>query len=265
MSMLLQDIRFAFRKLAKSPGFTIVAVLTLALGIGANTAIFGTIDAILFKPRPYGDAERILTLWQRDREAGTARGWVAPGNFIDWRERAQSFEVLAGMEPFSLDYLATDGAVSIPSWIVTAGFFDVFGVAPLLGASFRPEDHVQGAAPVVMLSHRIWQSRYGADPEIVGRALTLDGRPTTVVGVMPPGFVYPPGRDMWSPRIFEGWERQARGGEFWQVVGKLKPGVSVSAAQAELDSIAAQLAGEYAATNANVGIAAVARRVRRVV
>ena len=184
MTTLLQDIRFAFRKLAKSPGFTVVAVLTLALGIGANTAIFATIDTILLKPQPYGDAERILTLWQRDRETGTARGWVAPGNFIDWRERAQSFEVLAGMEPFSLDHSGTDSPPeSIPSWIVTDGFFDVFGVEPLLGASFRPEDHVQGAAPVVMLSHRIWQSRFGGDPEIVGRALTLDGRPTTVVGV----------------------------------------------------------------------------------
>ena len=257
MSTLLQDIRFAFRKLAKSPGFTIIAVLTLALGIGANAAIFGTIDAILFKPRPYGDADRILTLWQRDREAGTSRGWVAPANFIDWRERAQSFEVIAGIEPYSLDYLGTDGPVHIPNWLVTDGFFDVFGVAPLLGTSFRPEDHVQGAAPVVMLSHWIWQSRYGGDPDIVGRALTLDGRPTTVVGVMPPSFAYPPGRDMWSPKIFEGWERQSRGGGFWSVVGKLKPDVSVSAAQAELDSIATQLAGEYAATNANVGIAAV--------
>jgi hypothetical protein len=113
MSTLLQDIRFACRKLVKSPGLTIVAVLTLALGIGANTAIFGTIDAILLKPQPHGDAERILTLWQSDREAGTARGWVAPANFIDWRERSQSFEVLAAMEPFSLDYLGTDGPVSI--------------------------------------------------------------------------------------------------------------------------------------------------------
>ena len=113
MSVLLQDIRFACRKLAKSPAFTIIAVLTLALGIGANTAVFGTIDAILFKPRPYADAERILTLWQRDRETGTARNWVAPGNFIDWQERAQSFDVLAGIEPFSLDYLGSDGPVSI--------------------------------------------------------------------------------------------------------------------------------------------------------
>jgi putative ABC transport system permease protein len=257
MRTLLQDIRFACRKLAKSPGFTIVVVLTLALGIGANTAIFGTIDAILFKPRPYGDTDRTLTLWQRDREAGTARGWVAPANFIDWRERAQSFEVLAAMEPFSLDYLGTDGPVSIRNWLVTDGFFDVFGVEPLLGTGFRPEDHVQGAAPVVMLSHWIWQSRFGGARDIVGRALTLDGRPTTVVGVMPPGFAYPPGRDMWSPKIFEGWERQARGGEFWQVIGRLKPDVSVSAAQAELDSIAAQLASEYGATNANVGIAGV--------
>jgi putative ABC transport system permease protein len=140
---------------------------------------------------------------------------------------------------------------------VTDGFFDVFGVEPLLGGSFRPEHHVQGAEPVAMLSYGVWLNRFGGDPEIVGRALTLDGRPTTVVGVMPRGFAYPPGRDIWSPRIFEGWERQARGGEFWQVVGKLKPNVSIGTAQAELDSIAAQLASEYAATNANVGIAAV--------
>ena len=160
-----QDLRYALRQLARSPGFTAVAVLTLALGIGATTAIFGAIDAILLKPLPYPDADRIVTLWQQDQARGGERDLAASANFLDWRERSTSFEALAAAEPYSNDYLAADGQPeNLRSWLVTENFFDVFGVPTLLGRTFRAEDHVQGGARVVVLGHGLWQRRFGGDP-----------------------------------------------------------------------------------------------------
>jgi putative ABC transport system permease protein len=253
MDTFRQDLRFAFRQLARSPGFTAVVVLTLALGIGASTAIFSALDAIVLRPLPFGDAERIVTLWQQDR-AG-ARDYAAPANFLDWRERSASFEALAAAEPFSHDYVATDGPVALPSWLVTEGFFDLLGVAPLLGRTFRAEDHVQGGGRAAVLGYGLWQRLFGGDPAIVGRALTLDGESFIVVGVMPARFEFPIGRDLWVPRVYEGWEPQSRTSAFWHVTGKLKPGVGLETVRAEIDGIAAQLATEYPRTNGELGTA----------
>jgi len=255
---LRQDLRYALRQLAKSPGFTAVAVLTLALGIGANTAVFSAIDAILLKPLPYPDADRIVTVWQRE-QGGTERDLAAPGNFLDWRERSTSFEALAAAEPYSHGYLAPDGPVTLRSWVVTENFFDVVGVPPLLGRTLRPGDNQRGEARAraVVLGYGLWQRRFGGDPGIVGKALTLDGESVTVVGVMPARFEFPVGRDMWVPRTYEGWEPRNRTARFWHVVGRLKPGVGIATAAAELDAIAAQLATENPRTNPNSGIAVV--------
>ena len=251
-----QDLRYALRQLARAPGFTAVAVLTLALGIGANTAIFSAMDAIVFRPLPFGDAERIVTVWQQNRSSGD-RDFVAPANFLDWRERSTSFEALAAAEPFSHDYLTLDGPESFPSWLVSENFFDVLGVEPLLGRTFDAEDHERGGARVAILGYRLWQRRFGGDLGIVGRALTLDGESVTVVGVMPPRFEFPVGGDLWVPRIFEGSDTESRTDGSLHVSGKLKPGVSVEASRAELDAIAAQLATEYPRTNADEGAAIV--------
>ena len=234
-------------------------MLTLALGIGANTAIFSAVSAVLLEPLPYGDAERILHLWQRDLQTAD-RDPAAPANFLDWRERSRSFEAMAAAEPFSNDYLGPDGPERFRSWLATEDFFAVFGVAPLAGRTFEPADHVTGAPRVVVLGYDVWQSRFGGDRTVVGRALNLDGQPTTVIGIMPQGFAYPPGRDLWLPRAPQGWEPQNRAATFWWVAAKLNAGVSRETAQAELDGIAAQLATEYAATNADSGIAAVPLR-----
>src|SRR5262245_7086911 len=129
MDTFRQDLRYALRQLARSPGFTAIVVLTLALGIGANTAIFRTIDAIVFRPLPFGDAERIVTVWQQNRSSGD-RDFAAPANFLDWRGRSTSFEALAAAEPFSHDYVTVDGPESFPSWLVSEDFFAVLGVAP---------------------------------------------------------------------------------------------------------------------------------------
>jgi putative ABC transport system permease protein len=256
MDTFRQDLRYALRQLARAPGFTAVAVLTLALGIGANTAIFSAIDAIVFRPLPFGDAERIVTVWQQNRASGD-RDLAAPANFLDWRERSTSFEALAAAEPFSHDYVTPEGPESFPSWLVSESFFDVLGVAPLLGRTFDAEDHERGGAPVAVLSYGLWQRRFGSDSTIVGRALALDGETVTVVGVMPPRFEFPVGGDLWVPRISEARDLEDRTGDFLYVAGKLKPGVSVEASRAELDRIAAQLATEYPSTNAGAGAAVV--------
>ena len=257
MDTFRQDVRYAIRQLGRSAGFTAVAVLTLALGIGANTAIFSALDAIVFRPLPFADAERIVTVWEQSRSTSD-RDLAAPANFLDWRERSTSFEALAAAEPFSHDYVALDGPHSLPSWIVTESFFDLLGVAPLLGRTFRAEDHERGGARVAVLGYGLWQRQFGGDESIVGRALTLDGETVTVVGVMPARFEFPVGRDLWVPGVYEGSEPQNRTVEaFLYVVGKLEPEVSIDAGRAELDGIAAQLAAEYPRTNADVGTAVV--------
>jgi hypothetical protein len=241
---ILQDLRYGLRQLARAPAFAAIAVLTLALGIGANTAIFSAVSAVLLAPLPYAEPERILTLSQRDLQTDD-RAPAAPANFLDWRERTRSFEAMAAIEPYSNDYLGPDGPERFRSWLATEDFFGIFGVAPMIGRAFEAADHVRGAARVVVLSHEIWQSRFGGDRTVVGRALNIDGEPTTVIGIMPPGFAYPPGRDLWLPRMPQGWEPQNRAATFWWVAAKLRAGVTHEAAQAELDSIALQLASEY--------------------
>jgi putative ABC transport system permease protein len=251
----LRDLRYAFRQLARSPGFTAVAVLTLALGIGANAAIFGAIDAVLLQALPYHDPDRVLTLRQKDLRNSAARlADASPANFLDWRERSRSFSSLAAAEPYSHDYLGPEGPVEFRSWLVTDGFFDVLGVTPLMGRTLRPDDHVSGAPAVVVLSHAFWQREFGGNPDLVGQALPLEGQLTTVVGIMPPGFEFPVGRDIWLPKQIEAQDRQNRVATFWPVAGRLAPGVTIAAAQAELDAIAAQLRAEYPRVNADVGV-----------
>lgn len=259
MDIFLQDLRYALRQLGRNPGFALVAVLTLALGIGATTAMFGAIDAVLLKPLPYPNADRVLTLWQHHRGEGVARGEVAPANFLDWRERSSSFEALAAVEPYSVAYLAPEaaGPESIPAWKVSKGFFEVLGVPAFIGRTFRADEYDTGGAGVAVLGHRIWQSRFGGDANIVGKTLILGGEAATIVGVMPPAFDYPAGRQVWVPRVFADWEQDNRGSAWWQVVGRLKAGVGVGTARAELDAIATQLEREYPQTNTHSGISVV--------
>src|SRR5688500_16986569 len=171
-----RDLRDAVRQLARAPAVRAVAVLALALGIGADTAIFGAIDAVLLKALPYSEPERIVTLWQRDLRNDAARlADASPANFLDWRERSRSFSALAAAEPYSHDYLGPEGPARFRSWLVTEGFFDVFAVAPLMGRTLRPDDHVGGSPAVALIGYRFWQRELGGDPDIVGKGLQLDG------------------------------------------------------------------------------------------
>jgi putative ABC transport system permease protein len=232
-------------------------VLTLAIGIGANTAIFGAIDAVLLKPLPFPDADKIFTLRQHDRGRGIERALASPANFFDWRERSRSFRFIAGADPWSIDYVGADGADRAQAWRVSEGFFEALGVPPLLGRTLRDDDYTATGGPAVVLTYSAWQSRFGGDPAIVGRTLVFNDQPVEVVGVMPPRFEYPAGTDVWVPLPLQINFAANRAGGFWEVVAKLAPGVDAGAAQAELDAISAQLAAEYPATNADVGAAMV--------
>ena len=253
----IQDLRYAVRTLRQSPAFTLTAVITLAVGIGANTAIFSAVDGVLFKPLPFAGADRVVTLFQRDVKKGLDRQDAAPGNFLDWRARARSFSSLAAAEPYSLTLEGAEGPENVRNWNVTEGFFDVLGVRAHLGRLFEPADFEIGREQVVVISHDSWQRRYGGERSIVGRRIRLERAAATIVGVLPPNVSYPGGREMWSPKVFEEDERQARGSAYYKVIGRLAPGVTEERASAEMRSVAAQLAREYPRTNADISASVV--------
>jgi putative ABC transport system permease protein len=260
MHSLWQDVVFSTRILLKRPTFTLIAIITLALGIGANTAIFSIINDVLVRTLPYEEPDRIVTLWENNTKEGLARDDVSPANFLDWRERQQVFSEIAFANPNSLDYAGGGEPEVIRAALVSKGFFQVFGTGPLHGRTFLPEEYEAGKNQVVMLSHGVWQRRFGGDPNIVGKALTLDGQPTTVVGVMPPNFrlyLFDREEEMWAPQVPDDSMKQQRKATYLKVVGRLKANVSLEQAQADLNNIAAQLAQENPLTNQGIGVTAV--------
>ena len=260
MHSLWQDVRYSTRMLLKHPAFTLIAVITLALGIGANAAIFSIINSVLLRSLPYEDPDRIVTLWENNTKESLPRDDVSPANFLDWRERQQVFSEIAFANPNSLDYSGGEEPEVIRAAMVSKGFFQVFGVGALYGRTFLPEEYEAGKNQVVMLSHGVWQRRFGGDKNIIGKALTLDGAPTTVVGVMPPTFrlhLFDREEEMWSPQVPSDAMKQQRKATYLKVVARLKPNVSLAQAQSDLDNIAAQLAQENPNTNQGLGVAAI--------
>jgi predicted permease len=253
---LVQDVRYALRMLRHAPGFALVAVLTLALGIGATTAIFSVVRGVLLRPLPFSEPERLVRMWQANPSQSVSKGEVSPLDFADWKARQRSFEDMGTwwhVEGMTGINLSGDGEPQrIPATYVADGFFSTLGVAPLMGRVLLAGDHQPGHNSVAVLSHGLWQRRFGGDRAILGRTLTLDGLPTTVVGVMPPSFSFPSERvDVWvsDSLISESGiprQRQVR----WQsVVARLKPGVSLETARTEMNGVARQLAEEYPDTN----------------
>ena len=260
MKTLWQDLRYSTRMLLKHPAYTLIAVITLALGIGANAAIFSIINDVLLRSLPYQEPDRIVTLWENNTKENIARDDVSPANFLDWRERQQAFSEIAFANPNSLDYTGSGEPEVIRAASVSKGFFQVFGAGALYGRTFLPEEYEEGKNQVVMLSHGVWQRRFGGDKNIVGRVLMLDGESTTVVGVMPSDFrlyLFDREEEMWSPQVPNDTMKQQRKATYLKVVARLKPGVTLAQAQAELNNIAAQLAQENPNTNQGVGITAV--------
>jgi predicted permease len=257
MSNLLQDLRFAIRQLRKSPGFALTTILTLALGIGATTAIFSLINAVLLRPLPFPEPDRIMSAQEQRINVGgpsTPNGLSYP-DFFDWRTRNHSFEALAAYHGDNHTLTGVGIPQQLESQTVSAEFFHVLGINPILGRTFTADEEKPGTH-VAVLSHETWQSTFGGDPGIVGRNITLDRNTYTVVGVMPKGFQFPmeqPGQALWTTLADDANDKEPltgqRGAHMVTLVGRLKPGVTVAQAQADLDLIAKNLAAQYPDSN----------------
>lgn len=249
---MMQDLRVAARALIKQPAFTIVVVVTLALGIGATTTIFSIVQGVLLRPLPYRESARLVTLWQWNQPKSIDEA-PSPANFLDWRDASRLVQIAAA-EPYGMDLTGSGDPIALDTWRVTEDFFETLGVAPMLGRSFLRTEHQAGRDHVVLVSHRLWRTRFGADKAIVGRSVTLDGQSHVVVGVLPPLLSYPSRKDIWVPKVIGDRERRLRASTYYQVIGRLNPGVSLESARAELATIGDRLAAAYPRTNKGVGI-----------
>ena len=268
LEQVFQDVRFGLRLLRREPGFTATTVLTLTLAIGATTTIFSVVDAVLLQPPPFPEPDRLVTLWQTDPNNSNRPAEPAPANFLDWREQATSFEQVAAIEPFSFDFTGDGEPEVFYASLVTEGFFEALGVGAAYGRTFLPEEFRPGSG-VVVLTHGFWQRRFGGDADVAGQSLTLDGQPYTVVGVLGPEFALGlergrGERDIYAPKAIAEYETFIRGGGWWHVVARVRPEVTLSTAQAEMDAVAARLAADYPRTNTDVGVRVVPLHTRQV-
>jgi putative ABC transport system permease protein len=253
LETLWQDLRYGARMLWKHPGFSFVAVLTLALGIGANTAIFSIVNGVLLRPLPYPEPDHLLYIWGRNKSLGISQGYLSAFDVVDYRERSGSFEQIAAYTTVPVNLSHTGQPERLEGILVTTNFFQTLGVQPLLGRTFLAEEGSEGRDHVVMISYGLWQRQFGGDPNLIGRTLRLDridGNSFLVVGVMPAEFQFPQRTDVWMPFDFDPEETHGGGGRDWRVIARLKPGRDVRQAQAEINTISQRLAEQYPATNA---------------
>jgi len=257
MTTFIQDLRYGLRMLAKNPGFTAVAVLTLALGIGANTAIFSVVNGVLLRPLPYADPGRLMTVYETSREFGQMS--VAYPNFLDWRRENHAFTDIAAYRGDDFNFTGSGQPEHLRGEFVSASLLPVLGVNPLLGRNFMPQEDREGASGVVMLTYGLWKRRFGADPNILGKTMTLNARSYKVIGVLPSDFGFRRRAELYVPIAqylsIELNDRENHPG--LNVVGRLKPDVTMAAAQAEMTSIGRALAQQYPKTNGGHGVAVV--------
>jgi putative ABC transport system permease protein len=252
---LREDIKFAFRQVAAAPAFTLMATLTLALGIGANSAIFALVDATLLRPLPYGDPDRLVTIWETADT--TRRGFASPPNMLDWKSRSRTFETIAGFTP-NVGGMVMEGrdgnAENVSRQWVTAGIFDVLGVQAIAGRTFLPEDE-QKRLNVIVISESFWETRFNRDPAIVGSEVKMDGILWRIVGVVPRNFEILGRTSMWAMRPFPPkMPPRARAAYQLQVVGRMKPDVGIAAAQSDLSAVADGLSKEFPDFNKGRGV-----------
>lgn len=277
MNNLLFDLRFAARQLIRQPAFTLFAVLTLALGIGANTAIFSVINTVLLKPLPYRDPDRIVMLWTDNpsMKLGFPELPPTPPDLLEWREQAKSFEQIAGFRPRTADLAEFGDPERVGGVQTTANFFSVLGIQPKHGRLFTPEEERDGAAKVAVISHALWQRRFGGDLGVLGKRVSINRGTHEIIGVMPAGFHFPRGPEM--PAAYgllaktDVWTPYAEPAKYWQdhssrdyvAMGRLKPDVTVGQAQAEMVAIAARQAAAYPASHTGwtVNLRALSRQV----
>lgn len=254
MGTIIQDLKYGFRMLAKSPGFTTVAVITLALGIGANSNIFTAINAMLLRPFAFKDLGRTFVVWETAPKQDEYHTGVAPANFLDWNEQNKGFDQLAAGRHWNVNLTGTGIAERVEAYQVTANFFPQIGIPAEIGRSINADDFQPGHYSVVVLSHGFWERHLGADRGIVGKSVLLNGQAFNVIGVMPSECDFPVGIEAWAPLDLTGAARTDRADHYLQVIGHLKPGVSMSQAQADLEAIATRLGREYPPTNAGHGV-----------
>ena len=255
MDTLRQDIRYAIRRLIKSPVFTGVALITLALGIGANAAIFTVVNTVLLQPLPYRDPDQIVGIFH---SSAGRRSVMSGPNFVDVRKQSQTLQDAAAISRSRMILTGQGEPVRLDAAEVSGSLFDILGVRPILGRTFRDDDNQPGKTHIAILGHSLWRQRFGSEARIVGRRITLDGVPYEVVGVMPEGFAFPTGREIWTPVEYtDDFTVKQRGAWYLTVVGRTRPGVPIEQVKAEIQTIGARLAAQYPDSNEGLDFAAV--------
>jgi putative ABC transport system permease protein len=257
MNHIGKDLRYAVRSLVKNPAFTAVAVLALALGIGVNSAIFSLIDATLLRPLPYTELDRVMVFWESNLQSGAEQLNPSPADFADYKNQNQVFEHIAAFLEGNLTITNGDAPERIWGVDATADLFQVLGVKPILGRTFRPEEEQPGNDNVVVLGYDLWRRSFNANPAIIGTQLTVNNQINTVIGVMPPGFTFPPGGqkvEMWTPLSLRPEQANSRRGPFLSVIALLKKGVSRDQAEAQMNNVARRIEQQYPDTNTGKGV-----------
>lgn len=252
MDTVFRDMRYAARVLLRTPGFTVVAVMTLVLGIGANTIIFTFLSAVVLRPLPYPNAERLVQVWETSESQQASQENVSPHNFADWRDQTASFEQIGAYRYLAFNVTTDDQPERIVGAGVSATFFRVLGVQPVIGRDFDVEEDSPGKNRVVIVSYGLWQRRFGSNRGLVGQSLTLNGESHTVIGVMPPDFQFPESVELWVPLGID-LSRVERGNHFLSVIGRLRSNATLQTAQSEIDAIARRLGDQFPNTNTGRG------------
>jgi putative ABC transport system permease protein len=248
MHNIWQDLKYAFRVLRKNPGFALGAIIVLALGIGANSAIFSVVNAVLLRPLPYTDAERIAMVYHVPPQKsfpGMKIFAVSPANYLDWKSQSSAFDAMSIFHGTTMTVTGKDQPEAVPGIVVSSEFFQVFGAAPLMGRTFTPEEDADGHGHVVVLSYPFWQNHFGADPNVIGKNIAFNGQPYSIIGVMPERFYFPDQGEYFVPLGWTDKERAVRNNHNYLVIARLKRGVGLQQAQAEINTISARLEQEY--------------------
>ena len=254
METLLKDLHYSLRRLLRQPGFTAVVVITLALGIGANTAIFSVVSAVLLRPLPFPEPDRLVMIWEDASLAGFPRATPAPANYADWRAQNQVFEDVAALSKRSFNLTRDGEPERITAWGVTANFLPTLGVSPFLGRAIQPEDDKPQARKVAIVSYGLWQQRYGGERSIIGKELLLDGEKYVVIGVMPPRFQFLDSQvELWVPMGLTPEQLAERGNHYLTVVARMKAGVTVEQANADVSTIQHRIAQDHPNEAAGLG------------
>jgi putative ABC transport system permease protein len=261
METFWQDLRFGFRQLLAKPGFTAIAVLSLALGIGANTAIFSLVDAVLLRPLPFRDPDRLVMVWEDASKIGFPRNTPAPANYADWKAQNQVFEDMAAINWRTYNLTDEGEPEKVEAQGVTANLFHLLGVKPELGRVFTQEEDKPDGNKVALISHGLWQRRFGGDPALVGKEILLDGQKHTVIGVAPPGFQFlSKETSLWVPMAFSPQELTNRGGHYLTVVARMKPGVELQEARADIAAITQRINRDYPTPGFELGSVVISLR-----